>query len=83
MCCRKLLIIDRREHLLKLRRGHLSRRNGQHELLDLRGRNLRFCRLDIVLKLRGGHVRAGLRHGHLLQLPCRHLRGDIGDKRVQ
>jgi len=36
-----------------------------------------------VLKLRGGHVRAGLGHGHLLQLPCGHLRGDIGDKRVQ
>ena len=66
-----------------MRHGHLSRRNRQHELLDLCGRNLRFCRLDIVLKLRGGHVRAGLRHGHLLQLPCRHLRGDIGDKRVQ
>ena len=47
-------------------------------MFDLRGRHLLFGRVHILLKLRGGHVRADLGHIHLFQLRRGNLRADIG-----
>jgi len=78
LCRWKLFCFDWCKYLLNMRHGYISRHCRKRELFDLRGRHLLFGRVHILLKLRGGHVRADLGHIHLFQLRRGNLRADIG-----